>query len=469
MRKSILIILLLVGVCCYNGVGRAAQENDNTTSIDTAKSLDELLRVIKAERTRASRINLQREQVFLGKKESRQAILEKTKEQLKRKDKETIRLTNQMEENKKAIKNLQRELEKQAGDLNMFHSVLRQYAGDLKALLRTSLTSAQCASPLDTLERVSESEKIPSIEDIEKLWIAFQQEMTESGRIVRFRAHVITPQGASVEKSVTRLGVFTAIADGVFLEYSPETGGLLQLPRQPGGRILKYVADYETAKDSMMPMMIDPTKGQILSLISQKPTLFERIEQGGLVGGAIIVIGCVGVLIAAYRLLFLFWTDKKIQRQLDDLKNLRHNNPLGRVLSVFRGGVEADMEALELSLDEAILKEIPRLEWGQAIIKLLSVIAPLLGLLGTVIGMIVTFQAITLFGTGDPKLMADGISQALITTALGLVVAVPLLLCHGLVVSKAKGIIQLLDQQCAGLMAGWVEEKKSHGHDSAIS
>jgi biopolymer transport protein ExbB len=459
MKKALFLIFFCMMAIAWLIGGSDAQEIDGVLPLDTVKSLDELLQVVKDERARASNVNSNREQTFLKKRDSRQELLKETKEQLKRKNKDTIQLTRRMEENEKEIQSLRRALENQAGNLNELHGVLRQYAGDLNAMLRESLTSAQHRPPAVVLERLSQSDEFPSLQDIQKLWAAFQHEMTESGKIAQFRAGVITPQGVSENKTVTRIGVFTAIAEGKFLEYSSDIGALSQLTRQPESRFLKYAKSFENANNAILPMVVDPTKGRILSLISQKPNLFERISQGGLVGAVIIGIGSVGVLIALYRLLTLSWTGKKIRQQLTDLENPSHKNPLGRVLSVFGSNVHVDMETLELSLDEAILKEIPRIEWGQAILKLLAVIAPLLGLLGTVIGMIVTFQAITLFGTGDPKLMADGISQALVTTALGLVVAVPLLLFHGLVASKAKGIVQILDQQCAGLVAGLIEEK----------
>jgi len=117
-------------------------------------------------------------------------------------------------------------------------------------------------------------------------------------------------------------------------------------------------------------------------------------------------------------------------------------------------------ELLQLKLDEAVLAEIPALERGNSLIKLLAAIAPLLGLLGTVTGMILTFQAISLFGSGDPKLMAGGISQALVTTVLGLVVAIPLLFSHSVIAYLSRSMIQRLDEQCAGVLARSAEERE---------
>ncbi|MEC8351463.1 MAG: MotA/TolQ/ExbB proton channel family protein, partial [Pseudomonadota bacterium] len=98
-------------------------------------------------------------------------------------------------------------------------------------------------------------------------------------------------------------------------------------------------------------------------------------------------------------------------------------------------------------------REMPKITRNLTLIKIISVVAPLLGLLGTVTGMINTFQAITLFGTGDPKLMAGGISQALVTTVLGLVVAIPTVFLYTLLNTRSKNMLLILQEQSAGIIA----------------
>jgi len=199
-------------------------------------------------------------------------------------------------------------------------------------------------------------------------------------------------------------------------------------------------------------MAVDPSRGAILGLLSQAPSLVERIQQGGLVGYVIIVLGALGVLIAIERLVSLARAGGGIKAQLKASK-ADAGNALGRILAVYESNRSVDFETLELKLDEAILREAPALERRQGWIKVLAAVAPLLGLLGTVVGMINTFQAITLFGTGDPKLMAGGISTALVTTVLGLIVAIPLVLLHSLVASRSKMLVEILEEQSAGIIA----------------
>lgn len=188
--------------------------------------------------------------------------------------------------------------------------------------------------------------------------------------------------------------------------------------------------------------------------MQQTPTFMDRVHQGGLVGYVIMALGALGVLLALAKLAWLFRVSRQIDQQANDLGNLRDDNPLGRILGVIGDQPRLeDLETLELKLDEAILRETPVLDRGNSLIKLFAAVAPLLGLLGTVTGMIVTFQAITLFGTSDPKLMAGGISQALVTTVQGLVVAIPLLFLHATLAARSKALTQVLEQQSAGLIA----------------
>ena len=214
------------------------------------------------------------------------------------------------------------------------------------------------------------------------------------------------------------------------------------------------VADYLDSSDAVASLPVDPSRGTLLAQLQREPGLWDRVQQGGLVGWVILVLGAFGLLLAIWRMVYLTRVGRGVSAQMHDLSAPRADNPLGRIIGVLGPKPQlADLEPLELKLDEAILQETPPLEKGQGLLKLLSAVAPLLGLLGTVTGMIVTFQAITQGGGGDSRLMADGISQALVTTVLGLVVAIPLLFLHTLLASRSKGLIQLLEQQSAGLIA----------------
>jgi biopolymer transport protein ExbB len=183
------------------------------------------------------------------------------------------------------------------------------------------------------------------------------------------------------------------------------------------------------------------------------------VQEGGYVGYTIIALGALALLIALFKLLTLSGVDSQVRKQAKDLKRPSLKNPLGRVIKVYQDNPQSDPESMELKLGEAILKESPKLNSWVMFIKIIAVVAPLLGLLGTVTGMIQTFQAITLFGAGDPQTMAGGISQALVTTVLGLVVAIPTVFMHWLVSGRAKRIEATLEETANGLVA---EQYQNH-------
>jgi biopolymer transport protein ExbB len=197
----------------------------------------------------------------------------------------------------------------------------------------------------------------------------------------------------------------------------------------------------------------------MLALLVQVPDLITRIKQGGIVGMIIIFLALAGVIIALERFYVLSVIDRKVVSQMKDKQP--GENPLGRIMKIFMDNPDIDSDTLGLKLDEAILKELPPLRRGLGTLALLAAIAPLLGLLGTVTGIIDTFQAITLFGTGDPRVMSGGISQALVTTVMGLVAAIPLLLLHSFLSTKSNRLIHILDENSAAFVAQLAESHKS--------
>jgi len=228
------------------------------------------------------------------------------------------------------------------------------------------------------------------------------------------------------------------------------------LPRQPSPAYMNAAADLQSASSGFTRVGIDPTGGvggQVLANLINFPTVEEQVRNNsGIIGFIIIGVGIVGISIAFLRLLMLSLVSIKVRAQLKRDKPTK-NNPLGRVLLVAESNPTADTETLELKLGEAILQETPRLERMLTIIKMIATIAPLGGLLGTVTGMIQVFQQITVYGAGDPTIMAGGISQALMTTVLGITVAIPTIFMHTVVKSRADNIIHILEEQATGMIA----------------
>ena len=331
-------------------------------------------------------------------------------------------------------------------------------AGDAQARFNNSLTNIHYPDRGDFLvelgNKMAGANTLASIEDIERLWFELQREITESGTIVRFNHIVTLANGDQVELEIVRVGAFNLAFEDGYLIYESGSGNISELQRQPDqSRYTNSAGDMIDATDGgYVTFGIDVTRGGILALLVESPTVMDRIHQAGIVGYCIISLGIIGLMIAIWRWIGLSSDGRKVAAQLKR-DTASTDNPLGRVLAAYESNRNADTETIELKLSEAALKEMPGLTKGLLFIKVISVVAPLMGLLGTVTGMIKTFQVITLYGAGDPKMMAGGISQALMTTVLGLVVAIPMVLIHTLVSGQSRKIINILQSQSAGLVA----------------
>ncbi len=437
-----------------------------STTVNAAEtlSLDELLNQVSKGRATDSKENKQRETLFTSEKNNQKKLLKQMKATQKKLEKKSAKMEKQFDTNEQSIAKQTELLKNRLGSLKELFGVLQQSAGDARGQFESSLTHIQYPERSkflsDLAEKMGKSSQLASIADIEKLWFELQREMTESGRVVKFNTEIITTNGDKSTQEVTRIGVFNLVSDGKYLDYVAETGRIIELPRQPKARFQKSITELEASNSGTTPVGIDPSRGQILSLLVQSPSLRERVDQGGVVGYIIIGLGALALLIVLERLLVLSYTGLKVRLQMRKVDTPKPSNPLGRILAVYHENPEANTETLELKLGEALLRESPRLSKRVMLLKIIAAVAPLMGLLGTVTGMIITFQAITLFGTGDPKLMAGGISQALVTTVLGLCVAIPTVLLHTLVASRSKNILQVLEEQAAGMIASHAEDCK---------
>ncbi|WP_218312919.1 MotA/TolQ/ExbB proton channel family protein [Alteromonas antoniana] len=423
---------------------------------DRALDLDALLKQLEEGQFAQSEQNKQREQDFMQQRAEQDRMLEEARQTRNNLLAQSERLETQFEENEFKLADLNGALDNRLGSLKELFGVLQQVAGDTKNKFYNSMISAQIPGRSDFLDQMAQdmgsSSKLASIEEIERVWFEIQREMTESGKVTKFETPVVEAGGEKVAKEVVRVGPFALVSDGKYLEYNGVTGTVSELVRQPADRYMDSAAELQASSGELVEFGIDPTGGSILGLLVQAPNLQERVEQGGTVGYIILIVGAFGLLLAIERLITLTIIRTKVNKQLKS-KEIKTTNPLGRVLKVRDEHPNADVEALELHLTEAILGEVPKLSRNLTIIKIISVVAPLMGLLGTVTGMINTFQAITLFGTGDPKLMAGGISTALVTTVLGLVVAIPMTLLYAMLNTRSKNIVYILQEQASGVIA----------------
>ncbi len=451
---SVMVLLISFEVFAQEGNESVEEVLDPILleKLKNIETMEKLLEITKTDSITTGMINIEREEKFLSTRNRQRDLLEEAKIRLNQEEERSVRLQQEFEDNEKILEEIGETLRIRIGNFGELFGVVRQVAGEAIATVKNSLVSIQYPGREDSLVALAEIRNLPSIDQMKGLIVTMLEEMTKSGNVERFNSQVILPGGSISDAEVVRVGVFNAITENFFLKFIPETQSLQVLARQPARRFRSLADDLFDLEEGYTAMAVDPSRGQILGLLIQAPGIGERINQGGLPGYIIIFIGLLGLTLSGWRLKLLKDEGDAINRQLkSDLAS--DDNALGRILSVFNQNQDIDPESLELKIDEAILREVPKLEKFHSIIKVFAAVAPLLGLLGTVVGMIVTFQALTLFGTGDPKLMAGGISQALVTTMLGLIVAIPLVFLHSVLTSWSGSLIEIIEEQSAGLIA----------------
>ena len=455
--KNYLSKFLFALVLSFNVILFAQDNEEEAVEVST---VEQLLMLVKEGKTQEQSANAKREAKFMAEKNNQASILAAEKRELARQEKIADQLEAEYKKNEEILRVKEEAYQKELGSLVELFGHLQSSAGEAAVQFSGSLTSAQYGLERvsflnDLTAKMSETTELPTIREIEGLWYELQREMAASGQVVSFDSTVIDVDGESTTCNVTRVGLFNAVCDGKYLEYV-SSGEYAFLPRQPAGRYTKTAKNIGNASaGEEVKFGVDPTGptgGSLLANLIQTPSLAERAQQGREVGYAIITVGLIGIGIAFWKLWSLFVLGKAVRAQAGS-KVLDVRNPLGRVLKVGEENFKKDIDTLELKLAEAIMSERPSIERGIGAVRIISVVAPLAGLLGTVTGMIVTFQMITLYGTGDPKLMAGGISQALVTTVLGLLVAIPTTLLHSFTASSAKGIISVLEEQSTGILA----------------
>jgi biopolymer transport protein ExbB len=441
--------IIAAGLLVFGAGGANAQ--------DDARSMQQLLELIQQGQARDSQEARQREAEFARQKNEQQNLLNQARAERSRQERESERLEQLFEDQQAQIVAARAALDERLGALKELFGVLQTVSGDAQGRFTNSLTNVQYPNRGEFLvalgSKMAGANSLASIEDIEQLWFELQREISETGKVSRFTHTVTLANGEETQMEIARAGAFNLAGPVGYLQYDPSTKRVSELQRQPEqARYTNSAKELVATTESPVTFGVDVTRGGILALLVESPTIKDRINQGGIVGYCIIGLGIIGLLIAIVRFAGLSNDSRKVAAQLKR-DSASTDNPLGRVLAAYESNKNADTETIELKLSEAALKEMPRLTKGLLFIKVISVVAPLMGLLGTVTGMIKTFQVITLYGAGDPKMMAGGISQALMTTVLGLVVAIPMVLLHTIVSGQSRKVINILQSQSAGLVA----------------
>ena len=454
MRHCYLTLLCMAVVLPF--ATAIAQDPEGLEGAQRNEALERLLDDVRQQAGADAEINAERESVFSEEQADRRRTLEETRAELERQRARSRALRGTFDRNEIRLEELTDQLRVRTGDMGELFGIFRQVAAEVDAVIDSSVITAEYPQRGASSYAISVSEGVPAMDDLKALQTLLIEEIVFSSQVSRFETALNDVTGAVQSAPVVRIGAFNALSADGYLHMTDGETTLSVLPRQPARHYASSAREFFQATGGNASVAIDPSRGTLLSLVIQSPGIVRQMTYGGAIGYTIITIGVVGFLIAVWRLWSLSGTRRRVARQLD-ADSVDTGNPLGRVLAVAEDNHRVPVEILERKLDEAVMRETPSLERYQGIIKVIAGVAPLMGLLGTVVGMIRTFQTITLFGSGDPRLMADGISQALVTTVEGLVVAIPLVFLHALMTDRSRELIDILEEQSAGLVARHTE------------
>jgi biopolymer transport protein ExbB len=422
---------------------------------------EELLELVQKGQFADTQEQRDRERQFRNEKNKQAKLLADAKAERARLEREAARLEQKFEANEALLVVAEAQLKERLGSLNEIFGHLAGLATESRNIFEQSISSAQFGKEREEFltklaVKMGQGVTLASIPELERLWFELQREINATGEVVKFTTDVIALDGTVESREVVRVGVFNAVSDGNYLTYASTRGMYEELPSQPARRYTSTTSDVLDAEAFPVQFAVDPTGpqgGSYLASLIAMPGWGERTQQGGVVGYIILyILGLGGLGLFGWRLYSLMGIRSLIDSQLA-ASTLSIDNPLGRVLKVAEDNPKADTETIELKMAEQILNERPPIEKLNWLIKLISIVAPLMGLFGTIIGMIITFQMITLFGTGDPKTMAEGISIALVTTWLGLAVAIPMTFMSAIVSNFSKGILETIEEQAIGMAA----------------
>jgi biopolymer transport protein ExbB len=423
-----------------------------------------LLESVRKDRIEEAREDQARERRFVQMHDQRQSMLEAARAALSRERARAEPLSEAWTERQTELNALRERHAEVTGELGDLQALFSRTVEAMRETLATSLTALDHPDRLAALAQLTRIDGMPAAADLEALWELMLGEAIATGEVSRFPNPVVDETGVTHEGTVVRAGDFNVVSNGRYLRRDPRTGGLAEAGTQPSGPARGMAAEFGVIEAGTAPLAVDPQRGAALAALQGAPDWTTRIRQGGVIGYLIVALGIAGLFLTIERWVSLSRTGRRMERQRShDVPD--SGNPLGRLLRVRDGSGNGDLETLALRLDEAILTEIPSLRRGLGALSVIAAVAPLLGLLGTVTGIIETFQALTLYGAGDPRMLSGGISLALVTTVMGLIVAIPLVMSHSILSAKSNAVVQVLDETAAALTADSSEGR----HDAGVA
>jgi len=408
-----------------------------------------------------------------------QRSLEKTLQELKQKvQKSKTSLDNSKQEFaglKEEEKKHREVLKEEKEEIKQIQGTVLSAVKDLDKLLEETPLGTEFVEAKNRIDQMKKTEYFPGMEDIRFLVTTYFQYIKESGQIKKFEGKYINAKGKEAFGQIVRIGALTALYKNQgqvgFLRPIPGRNHLRAVPGKPSWFELRAIKNFIKGEKNHIPL--DISGGAVFKRLSRDKSIGEWIQAGGPLVWPIFFIGFLALVLGLERFLFFLRIRSNSDRIMINITQMARNDnwekcrefckqnknyPTCQVLKSALDHLGTTQQALENALNEAMLRQLPKLERFLSTLSLLAAIAPLLGLLGTVTGMINTFQVITIFGTGDPKHMAGGISQALITTQLGLAVAIPIMFLHHLLERRTDKILGDIEEKGAAFTLTLLEK-----------
>ncbi|ETR71432.1 MAG: biopolymer transport protein ExbB [Candidatus Magnetoglobus multicellularis str. Araruama] len=314
-----------------------------------------------------------------------------------------------------------------------------------------------------------EQSQFPSMNDIRKMAGLLIEEIKLSGAVRLTKSVLVDRSGREVDANFLIIGNFTTVYhlenEIGFALYSDKSQRLFALSKLPGKRIEQKNTAY--MKGQSEDVFMDISKGGALRQLTHQLNLVDQIPKGGPIVWPILGILIIAVLIVFERIIFILRKrvnadafsqaicNHAAKGEWQECQEMCDKSSKKSIPKILKAGLECrNMSRIDMenALQESILNEIPSMERFLSTLGMLAAIAPLLGLLGTVTGMINTFHVITYYGTGDPRMMSGGISEALVTTMLGLSVAIPIMLVHTLLTRKIENEIAQMEEKAVSFV-----------------
>ena len=457
---TICIVLLLQFLIVMNVSAQELLSSDNASRsapIDKAQEKADIDAKKAREEALAKEAEILIEQNQIQTELSRLEAVKKEKEQA------VAALRARCENNEKTIEELKRRISEQKSEGDEVAGTVRGIAQDLGISISQSMVSGEQPGRKKVLEPLIAQTEFPSIELIRHMGELMFDEIKRNGTIQRSIITYIDAAGKETKGEITRIGTFTALwhKDGTtgYLEYIPARETFAQFGISMPGAMLREAARFAEGKSP--GLYIDVSSGGAFRQLSDMPDWWEQVKSGGALMWPICIFAAIALLMILERLLVLT-RESKATKQLaeeigsslqegrwDHAKKLCQDSAtcLGRVLAAGLDHRHEQIEVLESVLEESIQGNLRPLDRNMGALQLIAVVEPLLGLLGTVTGMITTFQMLTIYGTGDPRMMSGGISEALVTTQYGLITSIPIILAHGWLQGRIDRIVTTIEEK----------------------